>query len=129
MIGLIIVFLVTPSNPANTPALPHPPIGWTPSPDEDVLAVRQIPTADKYLFIQPGDVGRVIQTAEGMAEVYFEFGDHWVHFEDLTPRGTSSTPTPSRDMDVELRKLAKLRDDGLLTEDEFQAEKRKLLDA
>ena len=36
-------------------------------------------------------------------------------------------PEPAEDPIAQLRELAKLRDDGILTEEEFAAEKRKIL--
>ena len=36
-------------------------------------------------------------------------------------------PAPAEDPMAQLRELAKLRDDGILTEEEFAAEKRKIL--
>lgn len=39
----------------------------------------------------------------------------------------ASAPAPPPDPTTRLRELAKLRDDGILTDEEFTAEKRKLL--
>ena len=39
----------------------------------------------------------------------------------------AAPPPPAADPVSELRELAKLRDDGILTEEEFAAEKRKIL--
>ena len=49
----------------------------------------------------------------------------------MTPAGPSGAPTIKNadDLKLHLEKLNELRISGLLTEDEFQAQKRKLLDA
>jgi hypothetical protein len=44
-----------------------------------------------------------------------------------TPSPTEGSPAP--DLGDQLRKLAALREEGLLTDDEFEAQKQKLLDA
>jgi len=43
------------------------------------------------------------------------------------PPAPAPAPAPASDPGAELRELAKLRDDGILTEEEFAAEKRKIL--
>jgi hypothetical protein len=43
------------------------------------------------------------------------------------PQAAPAPAAPSADPVSELRELAKLRDDGILTEEEFAAEKRKIL--
>jgi hypothetical protein len=43
------------------------------------------------------------------------------------PEEPAPAPAPSPDPVLQLRELAKLRDEGILTDEEFAAEKRKLL--
>jgi hypothetical protein len=43
------------------------------------------------------------------------------------PEPQQAPPPPAEDPVQELRELAKLRDEGILTEEEFAAEKRKIL--
>jgi hypothetical protein len=43
------------------------------------------------------------------------------------PQSQPAAAAPPPDPTAQLRELAKLRDDGILTEEEFAAEKRKLL--
>ena len=43
------------------------------------------------------------------------------------PEPAAAPPPPAEDPVQQLRELAKLRDDGILTEEEFAAEKRKIL--
>jgi hypothetical protein len=49
----------------------------------------------------------------------------WGNAEESQPEPSAAAPPP--DPTTQLRELAKLRDDGILTEEEFAAEKRKLL--
>jgi hypothetical protein len=44
-----------------------------------------------------------------------------------SPPPPAAEPEPEVDTVAQLRELAKLRDDGILTDEEFAAEKRKLL--
>jgi hypothetical protein len=43
------------------------------------------------------------------------------------PAPAAAPPAPAADPVTELRELAKLRDDGILTEEEFAEQKRKIL--
>ena len=48
-------------------------------------------------------------------------------YAQAAPPAPAPAPAPAADPVAELRELAKLRDDGILTEEEFAAEKRKIL--
>ena len=47
---------------------------------------------------------------------------------DATRRLPAATPSATTDVVAELKELARLRDDGKLTDDEFAAAKAKILD-
>lgn len=53
----------------------------------------------------------------------------WGYMDEPQPEAYAPAPAqaPPPDPTAQLRELAKLRDDGILTEEEFAAEKRKLL--
>ncbi|WP_028066774.1 SHOCT domain-containing protein [Solirubrobacter soli] len=48
-------------------------------------------------------------------------------YQQAPPQQYAPPPEPPEDPVQQLRELAKLRDDGILTEEEFAAEKRKIL--
>jgi uncharacterized membrane protein YhaH (DUF805 family) len=52
-----------------------------------------------------------------------------VDMDARAPSSTASAPTPSTDAVADLKRLAKLRDSGVLTEEEFVAQKERLLKA
>jgi len=53
--------------------------------------------------------------------------NRWAADESYPPQHTEEAPPPAADPVARLRELAKLRDDGVLTDEEFAAEKRKVL--
>jgi hypothetical protein len=68
-------------------------------------------------YIEKGDIERIVQAIrQRMAAAH--------------PAGAVTTaPVPTSDFAEEIRKLASLRDDGLLNEEEFQARRSKLLES
>lgn len=53
--------------------------------------------------------------------------NRWAADESYPPQYAEEAPAPAADPVARLRELAKLRDDGVLTDEEFAAEKRKVL--
>jgi hypothetical protein len=53
--------------------------------------------------------------------------NRWAEQEASPPYEPAAAPAPAADPVDQLRELAKLRDDGILTEEEFAAQKRKVL--
>jgi hypothetical protein len=51
----------------------------------------------------------------------------WGATDEPQPDPYAAPPAPAPDPTAQLRELAKLRDDGILTDEEFAAEKRKIL--
>lgn len=136
IIGLIYTALASPPNAAPAAAVAPAPAGWIPHPDEVVVTTFAVKTKSKQL-IRRGEIGRVLDVKGEIANVQFTFGAHEIYVRDLAPqaggaghpnRTPSGPPSPS-DVDSELRKLGKLRDEGLLTDDEFQLQKQKLLNS
>ncbi|HEY6890045.1 MAG TPA: SHOCT domain-containing protein, partial [Solirubrobacter sp.] len=48
-------------------------------------------------------------------------------YQQAPPQYQQAPPEPAEDPIAQLRELAKLRDDGILTDEEFAAEKHKIL--
>jgi hypothetical protein len=48
-------------------------------------------------------------------------------YEEAPPQQAGAAPAPQQDYTAELEKLAKLRDDGVITAEDFEAKKKQLL--
>jgi hypothetical protein len=127
ILGLVIAAVAQPSSRGSSSS-PK----WTPGVGDIVTTASFIAIKDSDQGIPAGQDLRVVAIDDGL--VIGELpngGTHRFYPQHLLPKPMSfqeqAADSESHDYDMEIRRLARLRDDGLLTEEEFQTKKRHLL--
>jgi hypothetical protein len=122
VIGLLVALL-------GKPSVPLAPQGWVPRPGEVVKLRTYIQIKSSTNGIPAGTEVRVLEV-EG-PKIFGELGSgerHHFFIEHLVPKPqTLEVSAAPLVRDDDIRRLAQLRDDGLITAEEYESKKRDLL--
>jgi hypothetical protein len=124
-VGLIVAYV---AKPAGAPDISAPP-GWMPRVGDLVVTRGFTQIKDSQSGIPAGQEMKVVgvdETAKLVSAQLPSGETHRFFLNTVAPKATTFAP-PSGDYEDEIRRLARLRDEGHLTDEEFEAKKKQVL--
>lgn len=128
LIGLVVVGMATPSTPSPNLRVPR---NWFPAVGDFVMTRYRTRITGTRDAIPAGQEMRVIAIDKDVVEAELPDGErHAFGIKDIGPKPQAFEHRATGGQaayDDEIRRLAKLKDEGHLSQDEFQAKKKQLL--